>query len=99
MQWGKQKMPDGSIVPDLAARFHPFCDLFPAMERKEFSALVLDIRTRGLQVPIMKMGDLILDGRHRYLACKEVGVEPRYEEYTALTRWAMSSGQTCSGAT
>ena len=77
-------MPDGSIVPDLAARFHPshpFCDLFPAMERKEFSALVLDIRTRGLQVPIMKMGDLILDGRHRYLACKEVGVEPRYEEY------------------
>ena len=74
-------MPDGSIVPDLAARFHPFCDLFPAMERKEFSALVLDIRTRGLQVPIMKMGDLILDGRHRYLACREAGVEPRYEEY------------------
>jgi ParB-like chromosome segregation protein Spo0J len=71
-------MPDGSFVPNLAARFHPLCDLFPAMEGKEFSALVLDIRMRGQQVPIMKMGDLILDGRHRFLACKEAGVEPRY---------------------
>jgi hypothetical protein len=93
MQWGKQKMPDGSIVPDLAARFHPFCDLFPAMERKEFSALVLDIRTRGLQVPIMKMGDLILDGRKRLASSLDM------KSTTALTRWAMSSGQTCSGAT
>ena len=62
--------------------FHPLCDLFPAMEGKEFSALVLDIKMRGLRMPIMKMGDLILDGRHRYRACKEAGVEPLYEEYT-----------------
>jgi Domain of unknown function DUF29 len=75
-------MPDGLIVQDLAARFHPLCDLFPAMESQEFAGLVLDIKTRGLQMPIVKMGDLILDGRHRYRACREADVEPQYEEYT-----------------
>jgi hypothetical protein len=72
-------MPDGSTVQ---ARFHPLADLFPPMGDKEFTALAVDIKTNGLRTPIVRTNDEILDGRHRYRACKETGVEPRYEEYT-----------------
>src|SRR4051794_14194171 len=78
----RQAMPDGSAVQGLAARFHPFSDLFPAMADNDFAKLVADITKNGLRIPIVKMGDVILDGRHRYRACREAGVEPRYEEYT-----------------
>jgi ParB-like chromosome segregation protein Spo0J len=71
-------MLEGSTVQ---ARIHPAADLFPPMGDKEFTALASDIRTNGLRTPIVKMGDVILDGRHRYRACKETGVEPRYDEY------------------
>jgi hypothetical protein len=72
-------MPDGPTVQILA--FHPFSNLFPMMEGDDFAEMVADIKANGQQMAIMLLDGEILDGRSRYRACIEAGVEPRYEEY------------------
>jgi hypothetical protein len=54
-----------------ALRFHPLADLFPLMEGTEFANLVADIRLR--QAIVLHEG-MILDGRNRDRACREVGL-------------------------
>jgi hypothetical protein len=61
--------------------FHPYANLFPLMEGKEFDALVTDIKTNGLRDSIMLLDGKILDGRNRYRACLAAGVEP------AMHKW------------
>ncbi len=59
--------------------FHPTADIFPLMQGKEFSDLVADIKAHGQRDPIWLHPDkCILDGRNRYLACMEAGIEPKY---------------------
>jgi hypothetical protein len=51
------------------------------MSTNELTELTNDIRKNGLLVPILTYQGEIIDGRHRYLACREAGVEPRFEEW------------------
>ena len=59
---------------------HPLAELFPQMMDKEFQSLVCDIREHGLREPIVTLDGLILDGRHRYRACMEAGIDPDFRE-------------------
>src|SRR5262245_58441677 len=60
---------------------HPLAETYPPMSGPEMEALTADIAARGLQRPIVLYEGRILDGRNRYLACKEAGVEPSFVEY------------------
>lgn len=61
--------------------FHPAADLFPMMTTDRFGELKDDIATQGLHESIVLCDGKILDGRNRYKACIEVGVEPRFRTY------------------
>jgi hypothetical protein len=56
--------------------------LVPFIQGAEFDALVADVAVNGLLEPIVMYEEQILDGRNRYRACLECGVEPRFDEYT-----------------
>jgi hypothetical protein len=60
---------------------HPAAALLPELPASEFDELKTDIKGRGLIVPILKRGKVILDGLHRLRACRELGIEPRFVEY------------------
>ena len=60
---------------------HPLADLFPPMTTEEMASLVEDIKANGLAQPIVTHEGAILDGRHRYQACLQAGVEPQFSEF------------------
>jgi ParB-like chromosome segregation protein Spo0J len=70
----------------LSIPFHPLADLFPLMQGEDFTALVADIRRHGLRESIILYEDKILDGRNRYRACIEAGVDPTYPKRFAGAR-------------
>lgn len=62
-------------------QFHEVSEIFPMMSYVEFGELKSDIKLNGLREPIYLYKEDIIDGRNRYLACKEVGVEPVFREW------------------
>lgn len=58
----------------------PFAVLTMTYTADGFNELKQDINTNGLLVPIVLRGRRILDGRHRYKACVELGLPIRYTE-------------------
>lgn len=60
---------------------HPAADFFPLLQPQAFEELKADIARVGLLQPIWTYEGLILDGRNRYKACIELGIEPRFQEY------------------
>lgn len=61
-------------------QFHPAAAIFPLITGEEFEKLVKDIGKIGLINEIWLHPDgSILDGRNRYRACLEAGVEPRFK--------------------
>lgn len=55
---------------------HPYAEIFPPMSDEAFAGLVDDIRENGLREPIVLHEGMVLDGRNRYRACTEIGIEP-----------------------
>lgn len=62
-------------------RFHPVAGIFPMMSDAEIAELAESIRARGQDDTILTHEGMIIDGRHRFLACRQAGVEPRIEEW------------------
>ena len=55
---------------------HREAELIPVMPEKEYEAFRLDVAARGIQVPIeITAGDVVLDGRQRLRAARELGQE------------------------
>ena len=68
-----------STIPKYAA--HPAADVLPNMSDTEYKALKDDIATNGLREPIVLYEGQILDGRHRYRACLELGNQARFLDH------------------
>lgn len=61
--------------------FHEYSYLLPDMSESEYAAFRRDVAARGLEEEIVLYEGKILDGRHRFRACKETGVKPRFREF------------------
>ena len=61
--------------------FHPIANILPMMMAEEFAAFKEDIRANGQQEPIWTFEGQIIDGRNRFVACRELGLEPKYREW------------------
>jgi len=61
--------------------FHEVANVFPPMGEEEYRQLLSDIEKNGLREPIWTYQGKIIDGRHRYKACVELGIEPRFREW------------------
>jgi ParB-like chromosome segregation protein Spo0J len=66
---------------------HPVADLFPPLPPEDFAALVEDIRHRGVKVPILVHKGYIIDGRHRYMACRQLGKKCPSVEWNGQDPW------------
>lgn len=61
---------------------HPAADSFPMMDKQAFADLVESIAARGQQEPIVKYNGTVLDGRNRLKACLQLGIQPKFIEYS-----------------
>jgi ParB-like chromosome segregation protein Spo0J len=62
-------------MKDLAP--HSLTEKFPPLRDSEYLALKASILSVGLVVPIVLRDGFILDGRARYRACRELGIDLR----------------------
>ncbi|QDV66160.1 ParB N-terminal domain-containing protein [Crateriforma conspicua] len=60
---------------------HPIANIFPMMDAVSFEALKADIKScEGVDEPGLLYEGKILDGRNRYKACQELGLQMRWQE-------------------
>ncbi len=64
--------------------FHPIANLFHLMKGVDFDRLRSSIQANGQREPIWLYDNLIIDGRNRYLACRELGINPNYRTWEGL---------------
>ena len=68
---------------------HPAADAWPMMDDERYSELRADIEMNGQREPITLCDGMILDGRNRYRACVDLGIEPLTRQY-AGDPWAFA---------
>lgn len=68
---------------------HPAADAWPMMDDGRFAELRADIEANGQREPITICDGMILDGRNRYRACVDLGIEPLAREYVG-DPWAFA---------
>jgi hypothetical protein len=60
---------------------HEVAALFPLLDGEEYDQFKEDIRVNGQTDDIVVHDGKIVDGRNRYKACRELGIEPRLREW------------------
>lgn len=81
----RRKRRDGGARKGRAKRsligYHPVASLFPMMGEQAFRELCADIEAHGQLSLIWTHEGQIVDGRNRYRACLELGLEPQFSEW------------------
>jgi hypothetical protein len=67
---------------------HRLSLLFPDMEKPQYETFKETIKEHGLREDIILLDGQILDGRHRYRACLDVGIKPTFEQYNPAVHGA-----------
>jgi hypothetical protein len=62
-------------------QLHPLAQVLPEMPPEEYRHLVESIRRNGLRESVVLFEEKILDGRHRYRACREASVPVRTRDF------------------
>lgn len=70
-------------------KFHDIANIYPLANEKEFELLKESIKERGQLSPIVIFDKKIIDGRNRYLACKDLGVDPNVDKFTGTEAEAL----------
>jgi hypothetical protein len=60
---------------------HEVAALFPLLNGEEYDQFKEDIRVNGQQEDIVVHDGKIVDGRNRYRACRQLGIDPRLREW------------------
>lgn len=68
---------------------HPAADAWPMMDDERFGELLADIQANGQREPITLCDGMILDGRNRYRACVDLGIEPQTRGFSG-DPWAFA---------
>ena len=80
----KQTRPKKAIAMMHSTQFglepHTLAATIPPMSEDEYASLKSDIEANGLREPITLLDGKILDGRHRFRACKELNIKPATRE-------------------
>ncbi len=90
---GNQESAPTDNAPPEKYGVHPAAKIFPMMEPDALNELAQDIKTNGLQQPVVIHDGMVIDGRNRLEACKQGGIEPTYIEWTgkgSVVTWVLS---------
>ena len=78
--------------------FHEIADGYPMTTDEEFIALVDSIEEVGQLENIILYDGKILDGRNRYLACSQLGIQPKIEVFNGTYDEAITLSNARNGA-
>lgn len=59
----------------LTGLWHDYANLFPMLDAAAQDALRADIQAHGVREPVILFGGRILDGRNRYMAARDLGMD------------------------
>lgn len=62
--------------------FHPLTELIPT--RADRDRLVMDIAQNGVRDPVFLYETKVIEGRMRYQACLDAGVQPQFKDWVLL---------------
>jgi ParB-like chromosome segregation protein Spo0J len=77
---------------------HRFCLIWPDLKPDAPRALTDDIEKHGQLEDIWTFQDSVLEGRHRWLACKDLGIEPRFKAFEGTEEQALAFCVSKNGA-
>lgn len=67
-------------LPKPQFRPHPLRGKIPEMRQHDYDDMRCSIKRNGQRLPILKKGELIVDGWSRYQACLALGIPPLFNE-------------------
>jgi hypothetical protein len=68
-------------APETGMRWHPYAELFPWIEGHAFDEFKADVAKRGVIEPVVMFDGQLLDGRNRYMAARDLGIEYPVTDY------------------